>query len=69
MEIIETTGDTALLRVTKDELITLANAINEAQEAIEDWEFSTRMGVDAAEAEELRKKLSTLLDSMRPDRT
>lgn len=50
--------------LTKRELTILANSINEAREAVEAWEFSTRVGADPAEAEELRIKISSLLDSM-----
>jgi hypothetical protein len=56
--------ETVTVRLTKKELTILANAINESREAIEDWEFSTRMGAEPAEAEQLRRKLTMLLGSL-----
>lgn len=65
MDVITTDADTATVRVSKRELMILANAINEAREAVEEWEFSTRLGAEPAEAEELRGKLKTLLTQLR----
>jgi hypothetical protein len=50
---------------TRSELATLAQALNEVlngPEAIEDWEFQTRVGVDRDEAKRL---LHRLLDTLR----
>lgn len=65
MEVLGMTDEGAAVRLTKKELIILANAINESQEAIEAWEFSTRMGAEPAEAEQLRMKLKELLASIK----
>lgn len=54
-------ASSVLVRLTKQDLTILANAINEAQEAIDEWELSTRMGAEPAEIEELRRRLSDLL--------
>lgn len=54
-------------RVTKHELVILANALNETLEAIEPWEFSTRVGADSTEVEALRKRLLGVLDSLGDD--
>lgn len=56
---------TATVRLTRKDLTILANAINETREAIDEWEFSTRVGADPAEAEDLRQKLKALLVSMK----
>ena len=44
MKILTSNHESATVQLTKKELIILANAINESQAAIEEWEFSTRMG-------------------------
>jgi hypothetical protein len=46
--------------LTPQELITVANALNEVlhgPDAIEEWEFETRMGVPRADAEDLLRRL------------
>lgn len=63
-----TNQKSATVQLTKKELITLANALNEVlngPEAIEAWEFFTRMGTDPAEAEQLLAKLNELLVSIK----
>ncbi len=60
--------DSATVQLTKQELITLTNALNEVingPEAIEAWEFSTRMGVETAEAERLLVKINALMTSIK----
>lgn len=57
--------EVATVRLTRKELIILSNAINETREAVEEWEFSTRVGARLAEAEELLERLSALLASMK----
>ncbi len=52
------------MNYSKDELILLNNALNEilhGPEAIEDWEFQTRIGSTKEEAESLLKKLKEQL--------
>ncbi len=51
------------LTLTNREAIILVNAINESLEALEDWEYSSRVGASRAEAERLRAKISKLLDA------
>ena len=55
MELIEESGETLDVQMSREELAVLANALNEViggPEAIEEWEFQTRLGVtrDAAKA-------------------
>jgi hypothetical protein len=64
MKVVATRPDTATVDLTADELMILANAINESKQALEDWEFATRMGAPRSEAEALRKEISDLLDSL-----
>jgi hypothetical protein len=68
MDVHETDGETTTVQLTAKELTILANALNECREAIEAWEFTTRMGADPVEAEQLRAKLRALLGSIRQAR-
>ena len=52
-----------VLKLDRIEVVALANALNEAREALEDWEFSTRMGVESEQAETLRRAIVALLRS------
>jgi hypothetical protein len=64
MKVVMTIQDVATVQLTKKDLITLINALNEVingPDAIESWEFSTRMGVGHTEAEQLLVKLSAQL--------
>ena len=63
MKIIEERADAAVVELTKNELVIVSNAINEichGPEAIEDWEFSTRVGASRAEAKALLQRLNEL---------
>ena len=64
MELIESDGETTVIRPRLDEVVTLNNALNEilrGPEAIEDWEFETRVGVGRDEAVALQGSLHQLL--------
>jgi len=50
-----------VIRLARSEVVSLVNALNEARENLEDWEFSTRMGVEPDDAEALRRALKALL--------
>ena len=59
--------DGATVHLTQRELMTLTNALNEVingPDAIEGWEFSTRMGVESYEAQQLLVKLSAQLSAI-----
>ena len=63
MKIIEKREDAAIVELTKDELVIVSNAINEichGPEAIEDWEFGTRVGASRTEAKALLERLRKL---------
>ncbi len=51
---------TVPVQLTAHELALLTNALNEAREAIDDWEFESRLGASQAEADDLRRKLSSI---------
>lgn len=60
--------DEVVVAATREELGVLAGAINEAIEAVDDWEFQTRLGVTSDEARELRSRLGELLrEAFRPE--
>lgn len=46
---------------TRDELMLLANSLNEALEAVEDWEFDTRLGSSVDEARALHATINEFL--------
>lgn len=57
----EVGDDEWVVATTRDELTVLAGAINEALEAVEEWEFDTRLGVTPARARALRDRPSEVL--------
>lgn len=57
-----------VIAVTREELVLLANSLNEALEAVEEWEFDTRLGGSSAEALALGSKVNELLhETRRPE--
>ncbi len=63
MKIIEERADAAVVELTKNELAIVSNAINDichGPEAIEEWEFSTRVGASRTEAQALLQCLREL---------
>ncbi|WP_040159116.1 hypothetical protein [Nigerium massiliense] len=56
------------MHFTRDELVWINSALNEVlngPEAIEDWEFHTRMGGDRDEVEALLRRVHDELDSLK----
>ena len=53
---------------SEHELVLLKNALNEAREAVDDWEFATRLGASAKEFDDLRLKLSNILATLKRSR-
>lgn len=60
MEVVDQQADSALVRLSFDELTALTNALNEALEHLDEWEFDTRMGAGRVEVEELLKAMSQI---------
>lgn len=54
-----------VIAATRDELVLLAGSLNEALEALEDWEFDTRLGGSPDDARALRSKIKDLLRETR----
>lgn len=50
-----------VIAINRDELVGLANCIGEALNAIDDWEFDTRVGLLPEEARSLRDSISEVL--------
>jgi len=49
------------VQLSEQEIVLLANALNEAREAVSDSEFGTRLGASSKEADDLRLKLRNIL--------
>jgi uncharacterized alpha-E superfamily protein len=60
-------SDQIVLHVTRAELLLLAGSVNEAMEALEDWEFPIRLGADMEDARVLRSELSALIARLPPE--
>jgi hypothetical protein len=60
-------SDQIVLHVTRAELLLLAGSVNEAMEAVEDWEFPIRLGADKDDARALRSELSGLIARLPPE--
>lgn len=57
-----------VIAATRDELVLLASSLNEALEAVEGWEFDTRLGGSPDEARALRSKIQDVLrETRRPE--
>lgn len=66
MEVIESGDITVTLRLTYDELSLIRGCINEALEAVEDWEFHTRVGHQRDRAVAVFGALRAVSESQRP---
>lgn len=58
---VDVADDEVVVAVTRAELALFASALNEALEAVEEWEFDTRLGVPPEHARALRSSLQKLL--------
>jgi hypothetical protein len=66
MQVVQQDSKQVVLAFAPEELATICNALNEALDAIEEWEFSARMGATRQEAEALLAALARL-QPPRPD--
>jgi hypothetical protein len=53
-----------ILSLSRAELLLLAGCVNETLEAVEDWEFSTRLGAEKTEVERLGADLRTAIQEL-----
>jgi hypothetical protein len=60
-------SDQIVLHLTRAELLLLAGSVNEAIEAVEDWEFSTRIGAEKDDARALQTQLGDLITRLPPN--
>lgn len=60
MDVLRSEDEGITLSLTKEEFRTLANYVNETLEAVEGWEFSTRVGVERDFAVALRSAMSDI---------
>jgi hypothetical protein len=64
----EVADSEVVVAVTRDELAVLASAVGEALQAIDDWEFGTRVGAKPSDARALRDRINDVLrGAFRPD--
>jgi hypothetical protein len=59
-------GDRVVLTMSREQLLLLAGSVNETIEAVEDWEFSTRLGADKDDALQLWAELGGLITRLGP---
>lgn len=64
MEKVEVTGDSAVVRLHAGEVALLLSALNESLEALDDWEFGTRMGFERREVEGFMIALRSIRQEM-----
>jgi hypothetical protein len=53
-----------VLHLSQQELLFLAGAVNETIEAVDDWEFSTRLGVDKSAARATRSEMGQMIAAL-----
>jgi hypothetical protein len=53
--------DALVVAASPGELAVMSSAINEALEAIEEWEFETRVGVTPVQARDLQARIAGVL--------
>ncbi len=59
-------GDRVVLTLSRAQLLLLAGSVNEVIEAVEDWEFATRLGAEKQEARRLRAELGEVIRRLGP---
>ena len=60
MQLLTKQDDALSLRFTREEVAVLCNALNEALEALDDWETEPRMGCTKEEAQRLLDELCSI---------
>ncbi len=61
MEITDRCTKAVTVQLNSAELVTLCNSMNEALEAVEDWEFETRLGVSKSAVQQLLNAFKELI--------
>lgn len=72
MQVIDHSHDDSVtVRLQRNELLALNNALNEVlngPDSIEEWEFHTRMGVEKSKARALLKAVGAAFERLQPGR-
>ena len=63
MELIDQEPDAVVIECTEHGISILKSAVNGTLGALEDWEFSTRMGAEIAEVRQLLDEVKTVIDA------
>ena len=66
MEFVEQREAWIVLALTREEFRLMAGCVNEAIEAVEEWEFSTRLGAEKDDARRMRADLRGLVARLQP---
>jgi hypothetical protein len=66
MELVDERDARIVVALTPEEFRLLAGCVNEKIEAVEDWEFSTRLGAEKDDARRMRVELRELATRLRP---
>jgi hypothetical protein len=64
MKIQHIEANKALVRLSNDELLILNNALNEVCHGLDLVEFSTRMGAELEDVQELLSQIGKVIDTM-----
>jgi hypothetical protein len=64
MRVISVDRGEAHVVLTRHELVIINNALNEVRDALDVWEFSTRMGAEVEEAERLLADVDSLFRAL-----
>ena len=61
MKLVKRKNTSMTLEVSEREVRIFSSALNETFEAVEEWEFSSRIGVDVNEAKRVQQELCAIL--------
>jgi hypothetical protein len=64
MDVVEVADGRAVIALHATEIVAIMNSMNEALEAVEDWEFSTRLGVEKDFVRSLRAGFDQALSEL-----
>ena len=64
MKLSNFNGNQVTLQVTRHELVIFNNALNEVCNALDIWEFSTRMGAEKEQVAQLLQQISATIDEI-----
>jgi hypothetical protein len=68
VEELQTTAKDVTVRLSCDDIELFLNALNEALEAVEVWEFATRTGFEKSDFRAMQASLRAIRDKMSKER-